>query len=325
MRYLDLCSGAGGASYGLLLAGLEPAAHIEWDRQACAALAASPLGPDHVQCSDLRQRTGAELPEAELWWASPPCQPFSSAGQQRAHEDERNLFPCILRLVREAQAAGRGPRWLVAENVVGLTQHRARCPRRGGAGPCSGCYWEDVVLPGLERLFAVVEARVLNAADYGVPQIRRRVITVAGAAPVSWPLPTHSAEGGLYTQPWVSMAEALELDVPDDAPRAAAGAWWHRESDPRCPSRTIGTRGNASITVWGRTGGPSPTVTGRRRLTVRECAILQGFPPDWPFSGTQKERYRQVGNAVPPPLAEVIGRNLETAMTWSDPYASEEG
>lgn len=352
MRYLDLCAGAGGASLGLQRAGLQPVGHYEWDRDACECMAASELGPKHVRWADLRQVQAHTLPAAEVWWASPPCQPFSAAGQRQANDDERNLYPTVLRLVRDALELGRGPRWLLVENVVGLTHHsRKYCLQRGGTGPCAGCYWEGEILPGLRRLFPHVDHRTLNTADYGVPQTRRRVITVCGPEPYRWPAPTHSEQGDLLTRPWVTMAEALDLPVPPCSVEGGGHnpthrpAWWYRESDPAAPSRTIGTKGNAQVTVWGRTGGPSPTVsatevkgatlsgprlrgegdqparvnrasdalllqTGRRRLTVQECAILQGFPPDWPFHGTKKAQYRQVGNAVPPPLAEVLGQAM---------------
>ena len=389
LRYLDLCAGAGGASLGLRRAGLQPVGHYERDAYAARAVALGMGEP--VEPVDLLTLDGADLPEAEVWWASPPCQPFSASGKRLGRTDARNLYPTVLRLLDEARNAGRAAAWLLLENVVGLTQHakpttrrrkagtRAWCPQLGGAGPCAGCYWHDEVLPALRARFPHVAVRVIDCADLGLPQNRRRVITVCGPTPYVWPTLTHAAEAAPLAglQQHVSMAEALGLepgvmvegggrnpghagdtrrtrDLTDrpsttiaaqrpnnNSPRVTP-AWWHRESSPAGPSRTIGTSRNASVTVWGNTDAdrPAPTVdanevkgstmgrtgqqrvnrasvllhlqTGRRRLTVAECATLQGFPTDWPWQGNKTQQYRQVGNAVPPILAEALGRSLTT-------------
>ena len=352
MRALDLFAGCGGASIGLARAGLDVLADYERDPDACATLAAAGLHP--VQC-DLSTLDASTLPAVGLWWASPPCQPFSTAGKGAGMDDDRDGYPILLSLL----AAASAPTWLVIENVRGLlaTKHAA--------------YW-GAVQAALRAHYPWVDYRVLDAADYGVPQHRRRVITVCGPRPIVWPAPTHG-EGRL---PYVTMREALALgdaraigggrnpgwhgdvrrysdltDRPSTAinarPAGNAGPWvegarpdwWHRASDPDGPSRTIGSRANASVTI-NPVDLPSPTVsateekgagarattegyrqdggklnrascalkvgTGRRRLTVEECLVLQDLAGHPVQGRTKASRYRQAGNAVPPRLAEVV-------------------
>jgi DNA (cytosine-5)-methyltransferase 1 len=272
-----------------------------------------------------------------------------------------------------------GPRWLVAENVPGLLCHRGDCPTRigGYAEPmaCAGCYWSEVVLVEARRRFAWVGWWLLDAADFGVPQHRRRVFLIGGPHQVSPPQPTHGdpatlRQRGLFGPlrlPWVTMREALNLgesaevigggtnasgdarsyrqiaDEPSTTVAAVqignAGPWvvQHMGGAPRgleAPAPALGGGGNlmlerpapavtaqevkgtraSAASGYTFNGGPDRAsdalfiATGRRRLTVEEVATLQGFPSNHPWQGTKTSRYRQVGNAVPPRLAEVVAR-----------------
>lgn len=382
---IDIFAGAGGASLGLRRAGFREVAAVEYDADACAtlraALEADGHDPSIVIEGDVREVTG--LPAADLWWASPPCQDFSTAGSVRGSDGDRNGWPWLLALADRSSRPGT----LIAENVRGLLMHREGC----GVG-CPRCYFDGWLLPELRKRWRCVSWRLLNAADYGVPQCRRRVIVVASDTPYRWPSPTHAEHPGLFGErPWVSMGEALGVvavrgdrlrragvvDGPAPAlgsnPRTFAapfvigtgmkGSVWgsHRpaptlrdgngtagyyivaagvtgEGRPRSMDRaapTIGTKGTAYLCrpspcvsateVKGHTnpdrerGRASPVnrasdalylATGRRRLTVEECAILQSFPRDYPWQGTKTAQYRQVGNAVPPLLAEALARQV---------------
>lgn len=366
---IDLFAGAGGATLGLLRAGYRVELAVDFDAAACATHAAAhPEVP--VLRADLSALSAIELPAVDLWWASPPCQPWSTAGARLGHADPRDGWPWVIRLLREARDLGRMPWGLVAENVSGMADKRGR-PHL------------ERIADQLRDLFnGACEWQLLDAADYGVPQRRRRVILRAGdAACWLWPTPTHSNPRKPHpgTIPWRTMAEALpHLEGPvlggGSNPRFPGGA--RTERDPYEPSTTIaGPSGNAAPVVQtGQTSQrksgrvlhevpitqpsptvrakndaltllhqPSPTVmageargagmratrfnatgegrpgldrassvalvaAGRRRLTIEECAVLQDFPPGYPWQGTVEQRYQQVGNAVPPTLAEVVTR-----------------
>lgn len=370
LRCLELFAGAGGAAIGLEAAGIAHAALCEWDPDACATLRAAGLGP--VVEGDVRDLDAIEAvagSSCDLLWSSFPCQAFSTAGKRLGASDERNGWPWTVDAIDRFR-----PRWFIGENVRGLLCHAfGKC---GDPLSCPRCYLDAVILPDLRARFAFAGYWLLNAADYGVPQHRRRVILWAGPAPLQAPERTHASPAecrqasmfGPQMLPWVSMKEALKLqsyaaigggsnprtagaehtrtfrnltDEPSTTvtavQRANAGPWIvaagetgagrPRSSDKAAP--TIGTRGTAylldrpsrSVTaseVKGSGAYANPQkqqrasdalylATGRRRLTVQECARLQDFPDEHPFQGTKTAQYRQVGNAVPPTLARFVG------------------
>lgn len=332
MKALELFAGAGGAALGLRAAGIEALACVEVDESACATLKAA--GFPAVQ-ADLREWSwDGEKPD--LLWSSFPCQIWSMAGKREGAKDtERNGWPWTLRLIDETQ-----PEWVILENVKGLTTHtEAEC---GNPAGCAGCYLQSAILAELAKRYAVVQHVVLNAADYGVPQHRRRLIVVAGKQAIRWPEPTHTAPDrtlGLFGEalPWVTMGEALGLDLPVsfgghssernkifsmDRPSKTIIAGSHEDNSIRVytdhlarPAPTVvtveakGTRGHRMHGGPDRASDALWLSTGRRRLTIDECAILQGFGSH-PWSGTKEKQYRQIGNAVPPKLAQVVAESV---------------
>lgn len=369
MRCLELFAGAGGAALGLERAGLHHAALCEWDRDACATLRAAGLGPvvegDVRDLDAIAAAIGAD--PIDVLWSSFPCQAFSSAGKRRGAADERNGWPWTIAALDRFR-----PTWFLGENVRGLLLHTGGCTFAGGQEglfsrpdpqACPGCYFERVILPDLRARFAHVGWWLLDAADYGVPQHRRRVILWAGPHPLTEPAPTH---GPGRAMPWVSMGAALGLGPHQRALELNRNpARDHTDRPSPTVDNHVGISGDAyeqalrivdvplsaewvpMVQQSGRPGEypnevwlarPSPTVsavgeekgsgpggnpqklqrasdalflsTGRRRLTPTECAILQDFPTGHPFQGGVGAQYRQIGNAVPPRLAEVVGRAL---------------
>ena len=283
---VELFAGAGGASVGLYRAGFHHELCVEFNQDACRTLSDAGFP---ALCEDVGRLTST--PPALLWWASPPCQPFSQAGKRQGAEDTRDGYPLLWRLF---DVTPHRPTWLLIENVAGLLMHRKK--RCGDPTGCPGCYFA-VLLEEARSRFEWVEYRVLDAADYGVPQHRRRVILACGPYALQWPEATH----GKGRVPFVSMSDVLGSMHIEDAQGSqvvAKALWKYRASSLDGPSRAIGTRSNASVLIGERV----------RRLTVEECATLQGFPVDYPFCGNKTSRYRQVGNAVPPEMARVLGR-----------------
>lgn len=350
LRCLELFAGAGGAAIGLERAGLHHAALCEWDRDACATLRAAGLGPVvEGDVRDIDAIAAAVGPDpVDVLWSSFPCQAFSTAGKRLGAADERNGWPWTVAALDHFK-----PTWLLGENVRGLLLHTGGCAFAGGqeglfARPdptvCPGCYFERVILPDLRARFAHVGWWLLDAADYGVPQHRRRVILWAGPRLLTEPTPTH---GPGRARPWVSMGEALGLGS-EWVPMSTGSHGDGRKPTPITGPSTAITIRSCSPAPWSAAGTtylaqpylsrPSPTVSavgeqkgsgpggnpetmqrasdalylgpGRRRLTTAECAILQDFPAGHPFQGGSGAQYRQIGNAVPPRLAEVVGRAL---------------
>jgi DNA (cytosine-5)-methyltransferase 1 len=314
MRVIELFAGAGGAALGLEAAGLEHAALVERDPDACAVMRAAGLAPvveADVRDLDIIERVAGAL--CDLLWSSWPCQPWSHAGSRKGEHDDRNGWPWTLDAIDRFR-----PSWFIGENVRGLL---------------SSSYFVDVILPDLKRRYRHVGHWLLDAADYGVPQHRIRLFVWANdSRPLVPPTRTHGP--GMFTQPWVTMGQALELDGARAIgggrnPQAAGIERTYRDlTDEPSTCVTAVQIGNAGPWVE----RPAPTVTtadgqgvgsahsrdiiertiGRRRLTPAECATLQGFPDGYPWHAcrTKTARYRAIGNAVPPALAQAVASVL---------------
>ncbi len=317
-RVLELFAGCGGAALGLSRAGWRHVACVERDEAACATLVAAGLP---VLRADVRAVDWAPFASVDLVWASPPCQPGSAAGKRRGPADERDGWPATL-----AALDALRPTWFLAENVLGWTFHAASCQVGGG---CVGCAWEREILPALAARFPFSGTWRLDAADFGVPQHRRRLIVWGGPVPIPPPAPTHAdpahADVRGLTR-WRTLGEAVgDTLFADDVcdrracypcdgshGRACTEPWRRDRPAPTVTTTEVkGTRAHAP--AWGMNGGPDRVsdaaflVAGIRRIEVDEGLVLQGFPRDWPLQGTREDRYRQVGNAVPPELSRAVG------------------
>lgn len=322
---IDLFSGAGGLSLGLKMAGWKALLASDYDRHACSTYRHNFSGVDVLE-GDIRRADWQNLKgKVDLVAGGPPCQPFSVAGNQKAHEDTRDMLPEFVRAIREIR-----PKQLLMENVAGLTSAR-HLP------------YFQAKLDELKDLGYDLHFQVLNSADYGVAQDRLRVIVLGGLkGRPAFPQKTH----GITNQPFMAAAAAL-ADAPTDEPNNAivtyakkpvlrpspfAGMLVNgggRPIDLRKPSQTIPASAGGNRThIIDEHGvlveyhshlmaGGTPhlgLVHGVRRLTVRESARIQSFPDSFEFLGQRSAKYRQIGNAVPPLLGNAIGKALLEAL-----------
>ena len=304
---LEICSGAGGQAAGLEAAGFELAAAVEIDEHACNTLRAN--RPHwHVLQSDIRNVNGRDFRGIDLLAGGVPCPPFSIAGKQLGHKDDRDLFPQALRLVEEARPAA-----VLLENVPGLAMSRFAKYRAEVLRKVSALgYWADW--------------RVLNACCFGVPQLRPRFILIALRDVVvgafSWPdersvfltvgqalLDLMSARGWDGAETWKARACRI-------APTIVGGSKKHGGPDlgPTRAKQQWAKLGVDGMGIADEAPGPEFPLDARPRLTVRMVARLQGFPDDWLITGGKTAAYRQVGNAFPPPVAQAVGEALQDAF-----------
>lgn len=323
-NFIDLFCGAGGLSLGLEAAGLHCVAAVEMNRDACETFAMRHPGA-LIHDLPIQQVDFTRYEGIPLLVGGPPCQPFSAGGKGLASDDARDMIPQFVRAVKEAR-----PEMFLMENVPGL------------AGPTHRAYLE-LSLSNLAKLGYSLTVEVLNAAEYGVPQKRRRLVVVGvrvGRSEFMIPPPTHGPRG---QKAFVSAGAALatienpthvnESKItfakrPDLRPSPYDGHLFNgggRAIDLNAPSHTILASAGGNKThfldlnfeVPAYHGylvhGGKPKVGslhGGRRLSVEESAALQTFPRGMKFAGSRSSQYAQVGNAVPPGLGAVLGRAL---------------
>lgn len=303
---LEMCAGAGGQGLGLEMAGFDHEALIELEPAACATLRLNRPAWNVIE-GDLRLFSGTLYKGIDLVAGGVPCPPFSKAGKQLGANDERDLFPEAIRLVDECR-----PQAVMLENVRGLLD----------------AVFDDYrnkVEKQLKKLSYVSGWRLLNASDYGVSQLRPRVVFVGIrkdlADGFSWPEPLKiepptvgallhdlmKANGWRGADRWREQANAI-------APTLVGGSKKHGGPDlgPTRAKRAWAALGVDGMGLWDE-AAPRDFV-GMPRLTPRMTARIQGFPDDWHFSGRKTAVYRQIGNAFPPPVAAAVARQIFSAL-----------
>ncbi|BFR49921.1 DNA cytosine methyltransferase [Nitratidesulfovibrio sp. HK-II] len=307
LNSVEICAGAGGQALGLEMGGFGHAALVEIEPAACATLRHN-RPAWNVMEGDVRAFDGVAYRGIDLLAGGVPCPPFSKAGKQLGANDERNLFPEAIRLVDECR-----PKAVMLENVRGLLD----------------AIFDDYrnhVEQQLKKLGYTPGWRLLNASDFGVSQLRPRVVFVAIRKELAhgfhWPEPLQAAppsvgellydlmaaNGWKGAARWRKTANAIAPTLvggskkhggPDLGPSRAKAAW-----------ASLGVDG---MGLWD--DAPPADFVGMPRLTTRMAARVQGFPDSWTILGKKTAAYRQIGNAFPPPVAAAVGGQIHACLT----------
>lgn len=303
---VEICAGAGGQALGLDMAGFDHIALVEYEPEYCAVLRAN--RPNwNVICADVHDFDGKPYQGVDLLAGGVPCPPFSKASKQLGKDDERDLFPEALRLVEEIK-----PKAVMLENVRGFLDPKFEDYR-------------NYILDSIRELGYRVKIKLLNACDYGVPQLRPRVIIVGIRNDIKTEfeyLEEHSEEaptvgdtlknlmgknGWAGLEDWVQGANKIAPTIvggskkhggPDLGPVRARRAW-----------AELGVDG-AGIA----NDAPSKDFEGMPKLTKEMIALIQGFPSDWDFGKKKTAACRMIGNAFPPPVACAVGKEIRRCL-----------
>lgn len=239
----------------------------------------------------------AEIDKIDIIIGGPPCQPFSRIGNQKGIEDARDGFPIFIDAVKRIQ-----PKVFLFENVQNiLGRHK---------------WYFDLILKRLRELGYIVEYKVLNAVDYGVPQNRERVITIGHKSSFSYPpketnrVTVGEAIGDtMHTSDEKSRFLTPEQDRYIHAYEVKSHCINPRDLYSDKPARTLTCRNLAGATSdMQRVKLPDGR---RRRITQREAARLQSFPDWFDFCGNETSQFTQIGNAVPPLLAYKLAKAVK--------------
>ncbi|MBK1833037.1 DNA cytosine methyltransferase [Roseibacillus ishigakijimensis] len=303
---IEICAGGGGQALGLEQAGFEAQALVELDGPSCATLRHN--RPQwKVFEGDVRHFEATAYDGVDLFAGGVPCPPFSIAGKQLGKDDERDLFPEALRLIKQCH-----PKAVMLENVRGFLasnfdEYRAHLKGK------------------LSRMGYRTDWQLLNASDFGVSQLRPRVVIVALRKDIAphfqWPL-------GLNKLP-PTVGEALYDLMAQDGWKGANA--WKKQANAIAPTLVGGSKkhGGADLgptrarNAWAKLGvngkslgdaSPERDFEGMPRLTIPMTARIQGFPDNWKFMGKKTAAYRQIGNAFPPPVARAVAEQLKAAI-----------
>lgn len=307
MTCLEICAGAGGQALGLEQSGFEPQALVEIDSACCNTLRFNRPQWNVIE-GDLRGFRGKSFVDIDLLAGGVPCPPFSKAGKQLGKEDGRDLFPEALRLVDECR-----PRAVMLENVRGFLDAVFEDYR-------------DSLKRQLEQMGYVADWRLLNASNFGVSQLRPRVLIVAIqqdlAGSFSWPKSHGQNPPTVGELLYDQMASRGWKDVDkwrqqasDIAPTIVGGSKKHGGPDLG-PTRAKRAWARLGVDGMGIANDPpSRDFVGIPKLTVEMVAKIQGFPDNWQFTGKKTPAYRQVGNAFPPPVAHAVAQEIFNCLT----------
>jgi DNA (cytosine-5)-methyltransferase 1 len=298
MKVVSLFSGAGGLDLGFIQAGHK----IIWanDLYADAVKTYRENIGGHIVEGDIHEIQSEKIPDCDIIIGGFPCQGFSVANTKRTVDDKRNeLYKQMIRVIKQKK-----PKFFLAENVKGLLSI--------GKGEVI-----KMVIDDFSSLGYKVKYELLNAADYGVAQLRQRVFIIGVRNDVNFeymfPQKQYNEDGNNGFNRRVSVKDVLEKlpdpDKPNDLKNHEYSKYkivisrylGHRLIDPDKPAPTVTARGDerGGVVVLHH-------FNNQRRMSCRELATVQSFPIDFVFFGNRSSVYRQIANAVPPRLAFAV-------------------
>lgn len=303
---VEICAGAGGQALGLAMAGFVHVALVEYEMDYCKVLKMN--RPEwNVICDDVRGFDGTPYRGVDLLAGGVPCPPFSIAGKQLGKDDERDLFPEAIRLIKEIR-----PRAVMLENVRGFLDRSFEEYRK-------------YILKSIEKLGYTTHIKLLNASDYGVSQLRPRVVIVG----------IRKDEGKTFSFPEEkedSTATVGEILYDLMAENQWEGAKeWAKNANKIAPTLVGGSKKHGgpdlgpvrARNAWAELGvdgkgvaneAPEHDFVGMPRLTSRMMARIQGFPDTWTFGTKKTAACRMIGNAFPPPVAQAVGEKIKECL-----------
>lgn len=289
-----------------------------------------------LTCNTIEHFLNYNITNIDLVVGGPPCQSFSVIGKRRGISDSRGkLIYEFIRMIKDIS-----PKCFIMENVRGL--HSMSLP-----GKSKGSLLNDI-LEEFKKIGYKVNCFLVNAVNYGVPQIRERLICIGNKYNITarFPLPEYSNRNHDGLPPFKTLKEVIgksfidpDPEIMNFSPRklyylsfVPPGGNW-RNMPIEIQKESMGgswyLKGGRSA-YWRRLSFdyPSPTIVTMpnhagtslchpeeiRSLTVGECAAIQGFPKNWEFMGTISEKYKQIGNAVPPRLGEIAGITVKSIL-----------
>ena len=307
MNCIEICAGAGGQALGLEEAGFEHIALVEYEHEYCNTLKQN--RPNwNVICTDVKDFSGLKYADSiDLLAGGVPCPPFSVAGKQLGKSDERDLFPEALRLIREIH-----PKAVMLENVKGFLDSKFD-------------EYRTSILNNIQLLGYKVQIKLLNASDFGVPQLRPRIVIVGIRNDIQcdfhYPLPN--------TERTATVGEVLSDLIKENGWKNADS--WIENANSIAPTIVGGSKKHGGPDLgpvrarkaWAELGvdglgianeAPSKDFEGMPKLTPRMIARIQGFPDEWSFGTKKTAACRMIGNAFPPPVAKAVGEQIRKVL-----------
>lgn len=305
---VEICAGAGGQALGLAMAGFIHVALVEYELEYCETLKLN--RPEwNIICADVHDFDGKPYQGVDLLAGGVPCPPFSIAGKQLGKNDERDLFPEAIRLIEEIK-----PRAVMLENVRGFLD----------AGFDE---YRKHILKSIEKLGYDAQIKLLNASDFGVPQLRPRVIIIG----------IRKGESGFFAYPEGkpgcarTVGESLYDLMAENQWKGAKN--WAKNANKIAPTLVGGSKKHGgpdlgpvrARNAWAELGvdgkgvantAPGPNFEGMPRLTSKMMARIQGFPDTWTFGKKKTVACRMIGNAFPPPVAQAVGEKIRECLEY---------